>query len=138
MVEKGEWELAEKSIASIRALSILVGVIIGCILAYAYQLYLPTMFYEMNVASLVVFVAIPMLAGFIVGLLNPSTGIRDGLLVGLVSGLFNSIIATIKLIYTEELKTGELYTFCLFAIMSVLVWVILAAAAAALAKRFYE
>lgn len=128
--------MAEKSIASIRALSILVGIIIGCILAYVYQAYLPTMFYEMNVASLVAFVAIPMLAGFIVGLLNPSTGMRDGLLVGLVIGLFNIVLAAIKMIYAE--KTGEVYAFSLFAIMSVFVWVILAAAAADLAKRFYD
>lgn len=129
-------ELAKKPVASIRAVSILVGVMIGCILAYAYQVNLPTLFYEMNVAGLVAFVAIPMLAGFVVGLLNPSTGMRDGLLVGLLSGLFNSIMATIKLIYAPE--CGEAYAFSFFAIMSVFVWMILGAVAAELAKRFYE
>jgi Na+/proline symporter len=131
-------ELAKKPVAPIRAVSILVGVMIGCILAYAYQVNLPTLFYEMNVAGLVAFVAIPMLAGFVVGLLNPSTGMRDGLLVGLLSGLFNSIMATIKLIYAPEWKIGEVYAFSVFAIMSVFVWMILGAVAAELAKRFYE
>jgi len=130
--------LAKKPVAPIRAVSILVGVMIGCILAYAYQANLPTLFYEMNVASLVAFVAIPVLAGFLVGLLHPPTGIRDGLFVGLLSGLFNSIMATIKLIYAPEWKTGEVYAFSVFAIMSVFIWMILAAAAAELAKRFYE
>jgi len=131
-------ELAKKPGAPIRAVSILVGVMIGCILAYAYQVNLPTLFYEMNVAGLVAFVAIPMLAGFVVGLLNPPSGVRDGLLVGLLSGLFNSIMATIKLIYVPELQVSEIYAFSVFAIMSVFIWAILGAAAAELAKRFYE
>jgi Na+/proline symporter len=131
-------ELAEKPVAPIRAVSILVGVMIGCILAYAYQVNLPTLFYEMNVAGLVAFVAIPMLAGFVVGFLNPPTGMRDGLLVGLLSGLFNSIMASIKLIYVPELQVSEIYAFSVFAIMSVFIWAILGAAAAELAKRFYE
>lgn len=130
--------LAEKSIASIRALSILIGIMIGCILAYVYQLYLPTLFNEMNVASLVAFVAIPMFAGFIVGLLSPLTGMRDGLLVGLVTGLFNSVAAAIKLIYTAELEWSKIFEFSLFAIMAVFIWVILAAAAAELSRRFYD
>jgi len=131
--------LAEKTpVASIRAVSILVGVIIGCILAYAYQANLPTLFFEMNVSSLVVFVAIPMLAGFIVGLLYPVMAVRNGLYVGLISGLFNSIVATIKLIYAPTLVPSEIYAFSLFAIVSVFAWMVLAAVAAELASRFYE
>lgn len=132
-------------VATIRAVSILVGVIIGCILAYAYQVNLPTLFYEMNkygevglLYSLVVFIAIPMLAGFVIGLLYPAMAIRNGLYVGLISGLFNSIIATIKLIYAPTLALDETYAFALFAITSVFVWMILAAVGAELASRFYE
>jgi len=103
--------LAKKPpVAPIRAVSILVGVIIGCVLAYAYQVNLPTLFYEMNkygevglLYSLVVFIAIPMLAGFVVGLLYPVMAVTNGLYIGLISGLFNSIIATIKLIYAPTL-----------------------------------
>jgi len=131
--------LAKKPpVAPIRAVSILVGVIIGCILAYAYQVNLPTLFFEMNVSSLVVFVAIPMLAGFIVGLLYPVMAVRNGLYVGLISGLFNSIVATIKLIYAPTLVPSEIYAFSLFAIVSVFAWMVLAAVAAELASRFYE
>ena len=135
----------EPPVAPIRAVSILVGVMIGCIFAYAYQVNLPTLFYEMNVYgvvgllySLVVFVAIPMLAGFVVGLLYPVMAVRNGLYVGLISGLFNGIIATIKLIYATDLAPSETYAFSLFAIISVFVWMILAAVAAELASRFYE
>jgi len=122
----------------VRAISILVGVMIGCVLAYAYQMNLPTLFYEMNVSSLVVFFTIPMLAGFVVALLHPAMAMKNGLYAGLLSGLFNSIIATIKLIYAPVLETGEVYAFSLFAIMSVLIWMIIAATAAELAKRFYD
>jgi len=122
----------------VRATSILVGVMIGCVLAYAYQMNLPTLFYEMNVSSLVVFFTIPMLAGFVVALLHPAMAMKNGLYAGLLSGLFNSIIATIKLIYAPFLETGEVYAFSLFAIMSVLIWMIIAATAAELAKRFYD
>jgi Na+/proline symporter len=125
-------------VAPIRAVSILVGVIIGCILAYAFQVNLPTLFFEMNVASLVVFVAIPMLSGFIVGLLYPVVAFRNGLYVGLISGLFNSIVATVKLIYAPTLAPGEIYAFSLFAIVSVFAWTVLAAVAAELASRFYD
>jgi len=138
--------LAKKPpVATIRAVSILVGVIIGCILAYAYQVNLPTLFYEMNkygevglLYSLVVFIAIPMLAGFVIGLLYPAMAIRNGLYVGLISGLFNSIIATIKLIYAPTLAPDETYAFALFAITSVFVWMTLAAVGAELTSRFYE
>lgn len=143
---EGEMKLAKKPpVVPIRAVSILVGVIIGCILAYAYQVNLPTLFFEMNVYgvvgllySLVVFVAIPMLAGFVVGLLYPVMAVRNGLYVGLISGLFNSIIATIKLIYAPALAPSEIYAFSLFAIVSVFVWMVLAAVAAELASRFYD
>ena len=125
-------------VAPVRAVSILVGIIIGCVLAYAYQANLPTLFFEMNVSSLVVFVAVPMLAGFVVGLLYPIMAVRNGLYVGLISGLFNSIVATVKLIYAPTLASGEIYAFSLFAIVSVFAWTVLAAVAAELASRFYE
>jgi hypothetical protein len=122
----------------IRAISILVGVTIGCILAYVFQVNLPTLFFEMNVASLVVFLAIPLLVGFIVGLLSPDLAVRNGLYVGFFAGLFNSIVATIKLIFAPILIPTEAYAFSVFAVMSVFVWAVLAASSAMLAQRFYD
>jgi len=123
----------------VRVISILVGIMIGCILAYAYQVNMPTLFHETYVwASLVVFVAIPVLAGFVSALLHPALAVKNGLYVGFFSGLFNSILATIKLIYAPALMPNEVYAFSVFAVMSVFIWMILAAAAAVLAQRFYE
>ena len=127
-----------RPVASVRVVSILLGVIVGSILSYAYQVNSPTLFFEMNVASLVVYASIPLFVGFLVGLLNPTSGIRDGLLVGVIIGLVNSVIATVKLIFASTLATGEVFAFALFALMSVFIWMILATAAAALASQLYE
>jgi len=131
--------MAKKPEPPIRVISILVGIMIGCILAYAYQVNTPTLFYETYVwASLAVFVTIPVLAGFVSALLHPAMAMKNGLYVGFFSGLFNSIIATIKLIYTSDLVPSEVYAFSVFAIMSIFIWMILAAATAVLAEKFYE
>ncbi|RLI40585.1 hypothetical protein DRO59_08955 [Candidatus Bathyarchaeota archaeon] len=123
----------------VRVISILVGIAIGCILAYAYQVNLPTLFYETYVwASLVVFVTIPVLAGFVSGLLHPAMAMKNGLYVGFFSGLFNSVLATVKLIYAPALVPNEVYAFSVFAIMSIFIWTFLAAAASVLAEKFYE
>lgn len=123
----------------IRVISILVGIMIGCVLAYAYQANLPTLFYETDVwASLAVFVTIPVLAGFVSALLHPAMAMKNGLYVGFFSGLFNSILATIKLIYAPVLMLNEVYAFSVFAITSIFIWMILAATAAVLAERFYD
>jgi hypothetical protein len=131
--------MAKKPEPPIRVLSILVGIMIGCILAYAYQVNLPTLFYETYVwASLVVFVTVPVLAGFVSGLLHPAMAMRNGLCVGFFSGLFNSILGAFKLIYAPLLTPNEVAAFSLFAVMSVFIWMVLAAAAAVLAQRFYD
>jgi hypothetical protein len=130
--------MAKRQEPPIRVICILVGTMIGCILAYTYQVNMPTLFYQMSVGSLVVFVAIPLLAGFVSGLLHPALAMKNGLYVGFFIGLFNSILTAIKLNYTASLDLRELYSFPLFAIISVFIWMILAAASAALAQRFYD
>lgn len=131
--------MAKEPEPPIRVISILVGIMIGCVLAYAYQVNLPTLIYETDVwASLVVFVTIPVVAGFVSALLHPAMAVKNGLYVGFFSGLFNSIIATIKLIYAPALMPSEVYAFSVFAVMSIFIWMILAATAAVLAERFYD
>ena len=131
--------MTKKPEPPIRFISILVGIMIGCVLAYAYQVNLPTLFYETYVwASLAVFVTIPVLVGFVSALLHPVMAVKNGLYVRFFSGLFNSIMATMKLIYAPALIPSEVYAFSVFAVMSVFIWMILAAAAAVLAQRFYE
>ena len=121
-----------------RAISILVGILVGCVLAYAYQANLPTLFYEMNIATLVAFVAVPMFTGFITALLQPEMALKNSIITGLISGLFNSVIATIKMIYISSMEVVELYAFSVFAVFSVFVWMILAGAVALLAVKIYE
>jgi len=131
--------MTKKPEPPIRFISILVGIMIGCVLAYAYQVNLPTLFYETYVwASLAVFVTIPVLVGFVSALLHPVMAVKNGLYVGFFSGLFNSILATIKLIYAPALMPNEVYAFSVFAVMSVFSWMILAAVAAVLAEKIYE
>ena len=131
--------MAKRPEPPIRVISILVGIMVGCILAYAYQMNLPTLFYETDMwASLVVFVTIPVLAGFVSALLHPALAIQNGLYAGFFSGLFNSILATVKLIYAPVLMPSEVYAFSVFAVMSVFSWMVLAATAAVLAQRFYD
>lgn len=131
--------MAKRPEPPIRVISILVGIMVGCILAYAYQVNLPTLFHETYVwASLVVFVTIPVLAGFVSALLHPAMAMRNGLYAGFFGGLFNSILATVKLIYEPVIIQSEVYAFSLFAIMSVFIWAVLAAAAAVLAQKFYD
>lgn len=132
----------EKFQPPLRLISVLVGLMVGFILSYAYQVNLPTLIYEMNpaflLASAVVYVSVPLMAGFVTALLQPEMALKNSILVGLVSGLFNSVVATIKLIYAPAIKPGELYAFAVFAVMSVFVWVVLAMLAALLATKIFE
>jgi hypothetical protein len=123
-----------------RVIAILVAIMIGCVLSYAYQVNLSTLLPETySLASLVVFATIPVLAGFVGALLHPAMAMRNGLYIGFFSGLFNSILAAIKLIYVSPpAPASKVYAFSVFAIMSVFIWMILAAAAAVLAQRFYD
>lgn len=57
------------------------------------------------------------------------------LFAGLSSALFNSKMATTKLIYAPVLMPNEVYAFSVFAITSIFIWMILAATAAVLAEK---
>jgi Na+/proline symporter len=137
LADRGETRLS-RSVASVRFVSVLIGIIVGIVLAYAYQVNLETLPDKLNVTSLVVFASIPLLAGFLVGLLDPEKGVKDGLLVGLITGVFNSVVATVKFIFTSTLTANEVFAFSLFAVMSVFIWVVLAGASAELATRVYD
>ncbi len=136
-VDEGEVGLV-RAVASLRLVSVLIGIIVGAVLAYAYQVNLPTLPDEMNVTSLVVFAAVPLFAGFLVGLLNPEKAVKDGVLVGLVIGIFNSVIATVKFIFVSTLAESEVFEFTLFAIVSIFIWMVVAGAAALLAAKLFE
>ena len=123
---------------TIRMLSLLVGTMIGCFLAYFYQTNL--WMYEIELWgwwSLTALITIPALAGFIAGLIDPPMAMQNGLYTGLLSGVVNAIMASIKLIYLPELPSVTvLYGFSFFTIMSIFLWMFIASAAGLLAKRY--
>ncbi len=138
---------------TLQILSILVGTLIGCIIAYFYEANLwmygipfPIQYISETVPaimwgwwSLMVFLTIPALAGFIAGLIDPSMGMQNGLYVGLLSGVVNAIIAVVRLFYlpVEQFPSLTiLYAFSVFSIMSVFLWMIIGAAAGLLAKQY--
>lgn len=124
----------------IRGLSILVAVLVGCILAYAYQMNLPSFVYNgMSVPSLLAFVTIPMLAGFTVGIIYPEKAVIDGLYTGLSIGVVNSIMAALKLFFkAEQPPLQEVYAFGFFTVISIFLWMIVAATTALPAKSLIE
>lgn len=134
----------------IRILSILVGTLIGCILAYVYETTLwmygipfPIQYVSETVPaimwswwSMMVFITIPALAGFIAGLIDPPMAMQNGLFIGLLSGVVNAIMATIRLIYAPWPSAEVLYAFSFFAFISIFLWMFIASAAGLLAKRY--
>ena len=129
----------------LRALSIILGTAIGCVFSYAFQTNLPTLLHEPKSPflggiwmSLIIFAGIPVLAGFVGGLLQPALAMKNSLYIGFFSGVFNSILATLKMIYSTSVTLNEVYGFCVFTVISIFIWMILAAAGGALAEKFYE
>ena len=122
----------------IRLLSVLVGTMIGCFLAYIYQVTL--WMYEIELWgwwNVIALITIPALAGFIAGLIDPVMAMQNGLYIGLLSGVVNAIMASIKLIYLPILPSVTvLYAFSFFTIMSIFLWMFIASAAGLLAKQY--
>lgn len=138
-----------------RFISILVAVIVAAVLSYAYHAVLPSfpmvttvpleemlqtnmVYSQMNVASLIVFVTIPVLAGFLAGLIYPEKAISDGLYVGLFGGVINSIVGAFKMLFKQSLTWPEIYAFGFFIIISVFAWMVIAAIGASLGKELYR
>lgn len=130
--------LSKEPEVPLRMLSILVAIMIASVLAYAYHTNLPSLVYDMKVASLFVFVTIPMLAGFIAGIIHPEKAIINGLYAGLIIGVVNSIMAALKILFKQELLLQELCAFAFFAIVSIFLWMIITCLAALLGKQVYS
>lgn len=119
-----------------RILSILVAFFVASILAYAYQMNLPSLIHDgMSELSQLVFVTIPLMTGFITGIIYPKKAILDGLYVGLLSAIVNSIMTALKLLFkTTPLTLQEISTFTFFMVMSIFLWMFITAASTLLAK----
>lgn len=133
----GGLEMSKEPAVPLRGLSILVSVIVASVLAYGYQMSLPSLVHEMGAASLLAFVTIPMLGGFVAGIIDPEKAIMNGLYAGLFSGVVNSIIAGIKMLFKPELLLEDIYAFAFFAIMSIFLWMIITATTALLGRKLY-
>lgn len=121
-----------------RTLSILVGTMVGCILAYIFEItlwmYTRTLW---GWWSLIAFITIPAIAGFIAGLIDRAMAMQNGLYTGLLSGVMNAIMASIRLIYLPILPdVTVLYAYSFFAIMSIFLWMFIASMAGLLAKQY--
>lgn len=141
--------MADEFKPPIRFISILVAIVIAAVLSYAYHVVLPSfpmvttippdrIYFEMGVASLITFITIPMLTGFTTGLIHPKRAVANGLYVGLLSGVVNSIIASIKILFKPYLTWDEIYVFAFFVIISIFLWMIATAASTLLAKALIQ
>lgn len=116
---------------TVEYLSIFVGVLSGIFLSYFYETYLPMT--NFNLQGLIVFLTIPSLIGFISGLIDKTHGTRNGVIIGLITGATNYFIF---LAVTLEDQVKVEADFAFFAVMSIFMWMILAAAAGRLAKEY--
>jgi MFS family permease len=140
--------MSERSHVPIQALSILVAILIGCILAYAYQVVFPSLVGDLSLddlanetaaANLLVFITVPTLAGFIAGLIHPRKAMINGLYAGLVVGTVNAIMAAFKMLFEpREFLWQDVYAFTFFAIIGIFLWMIIAATNAMLGKALFK
>ena len=117
--------------------SIPAGLFTGFILAFFYELFLPIV--EFDLKSLVVFLTVPSLAGFVTGALDKRSALENGLLIGIFSGVVNVLLALMRTIPTRgTVSFSFLSGFGVFMIISIFTWGLMSAAAAVLARQFAQ
>lgn len=115
-------------------LAIPIGLFIGFILAFFYELFLPIL--EFDLKSLVVFLTVPSLAGFVTGALDKHDALENGFLIGVYSGVVNVLLALMRTIPTTgTVSFSFLSSFGVFMLISIFTWGFIGAAAAVLARQ---
>jgi len=104
-----------------RELSVLVGILAGTLMAVFAS---ATPITNLGFADLVIFLAIPSLAGVLSGLADPKHSAENGILVGIVTGLAYVIMISVG--STAPVATNMV----LFLILTVPVWGLLSTAGA--------
>src|SRR3970040_692321 len=104
-----------------RELSVLVGILAGTLMAVFAS---ATPITNLGFADLVIFLAIPSLAGVLSGLADPKHSAENGILVGIVTGLAYVIMISVG--STAPMATNMV----LFLILTVPVWGLLSTAGA--------
>lgn len=118
-------------------IAIPVGLFIGFILAFFYEFFLPIL--EFDLKSLVVFLTVPSLAGFVTGALDRRSALENGLLIGVFSGVVNVLLALMRTIPTRgTVSFSFLSSFGVFMVISIFTWGLVSAAAAVLARQFAQ
>ena len=115
-------------------IAIPVGLFIGFILAFFYELFLPIL--EFDLKSFVVFLTVPSLAGFVTGALDKRNALENGFLIGVFSGVVNVLLALMRAIPTSgAVSFSFLSSFGVFMLISIFTWGFIGAAAAVLARQ---
>lgn len=110
------------------------GLFTGFILAFFYELFLPIL--EFDLKSLIVFLTVPSLAGFITGALDKHDALENGFLIGVFSGVVNVLLALMRTIPTKgTVSYSFLSSFGVFMLISIFTWGFIGAAAAVLARQ---
>jgi hypothetical protein len=110
------------------------GMFTGFILAFFYELFLPIL--EFDLKSLVVFLTVPSLAGFVTGALDKRNALVNGFLIGVFSGVVNLLLALMRTIPTVgTVSFSLLSSFGVFMVISVFTWGFVGAATAVLATQ---
>jgi len=111
-----------------------VGLFIGFILSFFYELFLPI--FEFDLKSLIVFLTVPSLAGFVTGALDKRSALENGFLIGVFSGVVNVLLALMRTIPTRgTVSYSFLSSFGVFMLISIFTWGFISAAAAVLARQ---
>jgi len=115
-------------------IAIPVGLFIGFVLAFFYELFLPIL--EFDLKGLVVFLTVPSLAGFVTGALDRRNALENGFLIGVFSGVVNVLLALMRTIPARgTVSYSFLSSFGVFMLISIFTWGFIGAAAAVLARQ---
>jgi len=121
-----------------RWLSISIAILLGGILASLYELIFPWSTFDLK--SLVLFVTIPALVGFIFSYMAQSHMIGDAWLVGLIVGTINVLgyLVVASLIEEIQLTREEVPATFFFVLMSIIAWMLITSTTAYLGKQMKE
>lgn len=119
-------------ISTDRVVGIIVALIIGIILSFLYEKSL--WMFEFNVESLVVYITIPALSGFVLASMEKSPKVSDSLFIGFIVGAINVMIG-FAVAGQNAFIGKEALSVLIFALISLFSWMLVSGVGAILAKQ---